>query len=90
MMLPITVPPVASVLLAAAASRPSRTTINLARWWLRGTALLGFAGVGFRAYGISRNMAAGVIGRKTFLTVRHCQHHRVLPDWRFLVSPRCR
>ena len=26
------------------------------RWWLRLTMLLGFAGVGFHAYGVSRNM----------------------------------
>jgi hypothetical protein len=56
MMLPVTVPPVAAALLAASAVRPSPTANRLARWWLRLTALLGFAGVGFHAYGISRNM----------------------------------
>ena len=28
----------------------------LTRWWMRLTALLGFAGVGFHAFGVSRNM----------------------------------
>jgi hypothetical protein len=56
MLAPVTVPPVASVLLGAAALRPSRITTHLARWWLRLTALLGFVGVGFHAYGVSRNM----------------------------------
>jgi hypothetical protein len=56
MVAPVTVPPVASVLLGAAALRPSRMINHLARWWLRLTALLGFAGVGFHAYGVSRGM----------------------------------
>jgi hypothetical protein len=56
MMLPVTVPPIASVLLGAAAVRPRKSTNRIARWWLRLTALLGFAGVGFHAYGVSRNM----------------------------------
>ena len=56
MLLPVTVPPVAAVLLGASALYPHRTTHRLTRWWLRLTALLGFAGVGFHAYGVSRNM----------------------------------
>lgn len=56
MLLPVTVPPVASALLGASALRPHRTTHRITRWWLRLTALLGFAGVGFHAYGVSRNM----------------------------------
>jgi hypothetical protein len=56
MMLPVTVPPVAAALLGASAIRPNRFMTQLARWWLRLTALLGFAGVGFHAYGVSRNM----------------------------------
>jgi hypothetical protein len=56
MMLPVTVPPVASVLLGASALRPNRITNRIARWWLRMTALLGFVGVGFHAYGVARNM----------------------------------
>jgi hypothetical protein len=53
---PVTVPPLASVLLGASALRPNRLTNRIARWWLCLTALLGFAGVGFHAYGVSRNM----------------------------------
>jgi hypothetical protein len=56
MLLPVTVPPLASAALAAAAVRPGRTINRLARWSLRMTAVLGFAGVGFHAYGVSRNM----------------------------------
>jgi hypothetical protein len=53
---PVTIPPVAAAFLLAAALAPGRIASHLARWWLRLTALLGFAGVGFHAYGISRNM----------------------------------
>jgi hypothetical protein len=56
MMLPVTVPPIASVLLGATALSPKPGLNRLARWWLRLTALLGFAGVGFHAFGVSRNM----------------------------------
>ena len=56
MVLPVSVPPVAATLLGAAAVAPNRRTHRLARWWLRATALLGFAGVGLHAYGVSRNM----------------------------------
>lgn len=56
MVLPVTVPPVAATLLGAAAVSPDRKTRHLARWWLRLTAFLGFAGVGLHAYGVSRNM----------------------------------
>ena len=56
MVLPVSVPPVAATLLAATAVAPNRRTGRLARWWLKLTAFLGFAGVGFHAYGVSRNM----------------------------------
>jgi hypothetical protein len=56
MVAPVTIPPVAAALLSAAAVLPGRIVNHLARWWLRLTALLGFAGVGFHAYGVSRNM----------------------------------
>ena len=56
MVLPVSIPPVAATLLGAAAIAPNRRTHRLARWWLRATALLGFAGVGLHAYGVSRNM----------------------------------
>jgi len=56
MVLPVSVPPVAATLLGAAACAPGRRVGRFARWWLKATALLGFAGVGFHAYGVSRNM----------------------------------
>jgi len=56
MVAPVTIPPVAATLLSAAAGFPGRIINRFARWWLRLTALLGFAGVGFHAYGISRAM----------------------------------
>jgi hypothetical protein len=56
MVLPVTVPPIAAALLGAAAVAPNRRTHRLARWWLRLTAFLGFAGVGLHAFGVARNM----------------------------------
>jgi hypothetical protein len=56
MFVPVSVPPLASILVGAAALRPGRLRSRTARWWLRLTALLGFAGVGFHAYGVARNM----------------------------------
>jgi hypothetical protein len=56
MVLPVSVPPVAATLLGATAVAPGRRIGRLARWWLKLTALLGFVGVGFHAYGVSRNM----------------------------------
>lgn len=53
---PVSVPPVAAALLAAAAALPSGATRHLARRLLQLTAFLGFGGVGFHAYGVSRNM----------------------------------
>ena len=56
MVLPVSVPPLAAALLGCAAIKPTRPLRRLARWALRLAAFLGFAGVGFHAYGISRNM----------------------------------
>lgn len=56
MVLPVTVPPIAGALIGSAAIAPGRAPRRLTRWWLRLTAVLGFAGVGFHAYGISRAM----------------------------------
>jgi hypothetical protein len=55
MVLPVSVPPVAAALLGAAAAG-SRKPHRLARWWLKVTAFLGLAGVGFHALGVARNM----------------------------------
>src|SRR5215472_2402537 len=56
MFLPVSLPPLASILVGAAALRPSRLHNRLARWWLRVTAVLGLAGVGFHVFGVARNM----------------------------------
>jgi len=56
MFLPVTMPPVAAGLLAGSAVSPTRRKSRLTRLWLRLTALMGFAGVGFHAYGVGRQM----------------------------------
>lgn len=56
MFLPVTMPPVASALLAGAALGPAQRDRRLTRWWLRLTAFLGVAGVGFHAWGVQRMM----------------------------------
>jgi hypothetical protein len=56
MVLPVTVPPLAAFALARATAERSAGALSAARWSLRATAALGFLGVGFHAYGISRNM----------------------------------
>ena len=56
MVLPVSLPPIAAGLLAATAAAPDRMPRRPVRAWLRLTAALGVAGVGFHAYGVSRNM----------------------------------
>jgi hypothetical protein len=57
MFAPVTIPPLSAVLLLGAAARgPARGRGRFARAWLRLTALLGFVGVGFHAFGVARNM----------------------------------
>ena len=56
MFLPVTVPPVAAALLGGSALGQARAPRRFTRWWLRLTALLGVAGVGFHAMGVARNM----------------------------------
>ncbi|MGJ0453608.1 MAG: hypothetical protein ACR65T_10335 [Methylocystis sp.] len=57
MWIPVTLPPVASGLMAKAAlQRPSKPRHPLTRAWLWVTAIAGFVGVGFHAYGVSRAM----------------------------------
>ncbi len=56
MFLPVTIPPAAAALLGETAFGKRGRDRWFTRWWLRLTALLGFAGVGFHAYGVSRNM----------------------------------
>jgi hypothetical protein len=56
MFLPVTVPPAAAALLGYCAIRSDGGPRRLTRWWLRATALLGIAGVGFHAFGVARAM----------------------------------
>jgi hypothetical protein len=56
MYLPVTVPPAAAAALSIATMYPSGARRKAARFLLKSTALLGFAGMGFHAYGIQRNM----------------------------------
>jgi hypothetical protein len=56
MFLPVTVPPAAAMLLGAAALGKAERPRPLTRWWLRLTALLGVAGIGFHTIGVARNM----------------------------------
>ena len=54
MVLPVTLPPVAAALLARTAAGGRGRAVT--RWGLRVTAALGFAGMGFHAFGVARNM----------------------------------
>ena len=56
MLLPVTMPPVAAVLLGAAATGDAAKTRKGARAWIALTAAMGLAGVAFHAYGVSRGM----------------------------------
>lgn len=57
MFLPVIVPPVASALMVnASLRRPPPQLRRTTRWWLRATAALGVAGVGFHIYGVGRGM----------------------------------
>jgi hypothetical protein len=54
MFLPVTLPPMTAIALAAAALKPD--LIQWAKPMLQATAAMGVAGAGFHAYGVSRNM----------------------------------
>jgi hypothetical protein len=56
MLLPVTAPPAAAAMLAFAAVGDADRPRRLTRLWLRFTALMGVAGVGFHAIGVARNM----------------------------------
>ncbi len=56
MFLPVTVPPIAAGLMAETALGPKGRDRWFTRIWMRLTALLGFVGVGFHAFGVHRNM----------------------------------
>jgi hypothetical protein len=56
MMLPVTLPPLGAALLARVAAAGPGHDHRFTRWWMRLLAVMGFAGVGFHAFGVSRNM----------------------------------
>jgi hypothetical protein len=56
MALPVTLPPLAATLLAAAVVNPSPERRRRASFGLKATAALGFLGVGFHIFGVARNM----------------------------------
>ncbi len=55
MVIPITAPPIAAVLLIRSTTSSSNSTAP-ARWWLRLLVAVGFIGSAFHAYGVQRNM----------------------------------
>ncbi|MDA9411861.1 hypothetical protein [Bradyrhizobium sp. CCBAU 45384] len=56
MLLPVTLPPLGAALLGRAALAGPGQQHRATRGWMRVLAAMGFAGVGFHAYGVSRNM----------------------------------
>ncbi|MGX4772217.1 hypothetical protein ACWAUC_20790 [Bradyrhizobium guangdongense] len=56
MLLPVTLPPVGAALLMSAAGGGPGRAHRFTRWWMRLLTVMGFAGAGFHAYGVSRNM----------------------------------
>ena len=67
MYLPVALPSVASGFLAHAAMGDSHELRGVARFWMGLTALMGFAGVGFHARGICREMGGWHNWRQTLL-----------------------
>jgi len=68
MWLPVTVPPLATLSMVHAATAPRRRHYRLARALLNATAVLGIAGVGFHAYGVSRQMGGWRNARQNLLS----------------------
>jgi hypothetical protein len=67
MFVPVTVPPIAAALLGdTAVSHPEKPR-RFTGWWLRLTALVGFAGAAFHAWGVHRNMGGWHNWRQTVL-----------------------
>jgi hypothetical protein len=56
MFIPVTLPPAAAIVMSEMALGKPERDRAFSRWWLRLTAAIGFAGVGFHAYGVHRNM----------------------------------
>lgn len=67
MFAPVTIPPITAGLMGTVAAGPPGRDRWMTRWWLRLTTLLGFVGVGFHAYGVSRNMGGWRNWRQTVL-----------------------
>jgi hypothetical protein len=55
MYLPVTIPPVTAALMGHAALGPTHRRRPVIRFFLRLTAALGLAGVGFHVFGVARN-----------------------------------
>jgi hypothetical protein len=68
MYLPVTIPPLAAALIGNAALGRTQERRPATRFWLRLTALLGFAGAGFHALGVARNMGGWRNWRQNVLT----------------------
>ena len=56
MALPVSLPPLSAALLASVVAQPTPRRRGLSALLLKATTALGFAGVGFHAFGIARNM----------------------------------
>ena len=56
MLLPVTLPPIGAALLGRVAVAGPGRQHRFTRWWMRLLAVMGIAGAGFHAYGVSRNM----------------------------------
>jgi hypothetical protein len=56
MFAPVTIPPIGGALMLETALGPARRDRWFTRLWMKLTTALGFAGVGFHIYGVSRNM----------------------------------
>jgi hypothetical protein len=56
MVLPVTLPPIGAILMTLAAVGGAGREHRFTRVWMRILAAMGFIGVGFHAYGVSRNM----------------------------------
>ena len=67
MYVPVTVPPVAAALLAETAVSHPEKPRRFAHWWLRLTALIGFIGAGFHAFGVHRQMGGWRNWKQTVL-----------------------
>ncbi len=56
MAVPVTLPPIGAALLFNTAAGRAGRKHGVTRWWMRLLTAMGIAGVGFHAYGVSRNM----------------------------------